>query len=220
MFHELRRPGVRPVQFDLSGLASSSTVEEVAVQINEHLSSSAPAGSPASAPFDAPGTPLSRLFYCGVELRSLQRTLEEFGINTGAVLMAAPGAALKSLRVSQLEPSSGSETGGNSVHISGQCFRTSVDRPLLARFGSTVVPTMPVSGEVVRCTSPPHPPGPVSVEVSSDGGHTWTSDNVTYTYIGLRTVLDHPIRVPSVHCSAMSTVQELERAAFRHSRGL
>lgn len=61
--------------------------------------------------------------------------------------------------------------------------------------------------------------GPVSVEVSSDGGHTWTSDNVTYTYFGLRTVLDQPIRVPSVHCSAMSTVQELERAALRHSRG-
>lgn len=34
-----------------------------------------------------------------------------------------------------------------------------MERPLLARFGRTVVPTMPVSGEVVRCISPPHPPG-------------------------------------------------------------
>lgn len=81
--------------------------------VSEHLSSSAP--SPSLAPSDAPTTPLPRLFYCGVELRSPLQMLEACGISSGAVVMAVPGAALRTLRVSQLEPSSGSETGGNSV---------------------------------------------------------------------------------------------------------
>lgn len=69
--------------------------------------------------------------------------------------------------VVNFNPSKGPSDGGTEVFVTGKHFSNTTQ--LLCRFGVTVVPAISISDQLILCTSPPHPHGASSLEVTTNG---------------------------------------------------
>jgi hypothetical protein len=85
----------------------------------------------------------------------------------------------KNVTITALEPASGVVLGGTSVRVIGQGLVFT--SKLTCRFGMVVVSAAYVSRTEVRCESPPHREGSVSVEVSINGVD-FSANKVEYAY--------------------------------------
>lgn len=92
-----------------------------------------------------------------------------------------PSKISNSAQVKKVSPNVGLTRGGEKVVIEGINFLSS---QIKCRFGSTDMNGQFVSDKEIHCFTPPHAPGPVSLEISFDG-HNFTQDNVIFTFIGL-----------------------------------
>lgn len=73
-------------------------------------------------------------------------------------------------KVIELLPNKGSSHGGERVQISVQ--NAEIANTWIVKFGDVSVHgSLEKGGEYIQCTTPPHTPGPVVVEISHDGVH-------------------------------------------------
>jgi hypothetical protein len=70
--------------------------------------------------------------------------------------------------------------GGSRVAIAGYDFTPGT----ICKFGPVSLPIIYHSPNLLECISPPHPNGPVSVEVSNDNGKQFSRNGVLFHYIG------------------------------------
>jgi hypothetical protein len=103
--------------------------------------------------------------------------------------------------VTAVSPGSGLASGGLGVTVLGRFPRhdAAAVATLCVRFGSTVVPAYHHhhhGDTALRCVTPEHSPGVVSVEVSTDGINFSSSGLALFTFIEPDT-LAHPCKVPA-----------------------
>lgn len=100
-----------------------------------------------------------------------------------------------------IRPTQGSTHGGTRVELIGERLRSGASGHVpVCRFGAQYLPVT-VKGEAAYVVSPPHAPGPASVEISPDGVH-WSHSGVRFLYIDPRAESDHgiAIRAPARSC--------------------
>ena len=89
--------------------------------------------------------------------------------------------------ISRVSPSSGPETGGSRVYVSG--VNLGSHGAVMCEFGSAShrVKAVHKSETLLYCDSPGHEPGQVNVRLSSNGQQYSTSHGV-FTYVGVHSV--------------------------------
>jgi hypothetical protein len=89
-------------------------------------------------------------------------------------------------RIYRIEPPGGPKSGGTAVFVYGENFLPS---KTYCKFGKVTQSTFPsiVTSSLVVCLSPPSiapNPSRVQLHVTSDGGYTYSSDQISYFYSG------------------------------------
>ena len=89
-------------------------------------------------------------------------------------------------RVHRLDPPGGPKSGGTAVFIYGENFAPTKS---FCKFGKVVQSIFPslVTSSIIVCFSPPSldpNPSRVQLQVTSDGGYTYSIDRVTFFYSG------------------------------------
>jgi len=126
------------------------------------------------------------LFWSGEELRddvecnSLRVAAESLVLRL--VVSAGDSPVDTTLKVEELRPNRGHCSGGQVVRIRGQGWNEGMQ--LWCKFGSIVVTALATNDDTLECTSPPHSPGPVVVEISQNG-ITYTNNGEIFTYVNL-----------------------------------
>jgi hypothetical protein len=77
-------------------------------------------------------------------------------------------------------PNNGLESGHLPVFFLGSNFQNS-SGILECKFGSYTISAVFISDSLLMCTSPPHPSGAVTVEVTVDGV-TWSNSRLIFNY--------------------------------------
>ncbi|CAN0185510.1 unnamed protein product, partial [Ectocarpus sp. 12 AP-2014] len=81
--------------------------------------------------------------------------------------------------IASVTPPTGATSGGTEVLITGGHFLDSTRTG--CKFGTIMVPAKFVTDQAVLCTTPPHSPGAVSLEVTSNGGD-FSFSGAVFTY--------------------------------------
>jgi hypothetical protein len=86
------------------------------------------------------------------------------------------------VRVTAVNPSTGTTAGGTVVTVTGGPFLTGA----ACLFGATAGFTATVdSSTVLRCASPSGSSGTVSVRISNNNGNEYSNDRTIFTYTGM-----------------------------------
>lgn len=81
--------------------------------------------------------------------------------------------------ITNLNPSMGTDGGGTDVLVGGNHLLNTTSAACM--FGNTAVPAKFLSNQAVLCTAPPHLPGVVSVELTSNGAD-FSMSGALFTY--------------------------------------